>query len=58
MERTVKVEVAKVAELAREYARLGLPIRRQSRHEAQVELPCGVVLVLSRRVSPRPALAA
>jgi hypothetical protein len=41
-----------------EYARLGLRIVRHDSKRAVVELPCGVLLVLSRRAAPRRVTAA
>jgi hypothetical protein len=52
---TVRVHVQDVATLARNYARLGLRILKQTRDRAVIALPCGVILVLSRRALRRCA---
>jgi hypothetical protein len=47
--REVRLEVVDVSGLARSYASLGLRVVGRRRDCARIELPCGVVLVLSRR---------
>jgi hypothetical protein len=49
VEGTLQIHVADVAQLARDYARLGLRIIDQSRDRVRIALPCGVTLVLLRR---------
>jgi hypothetical protein len=46
---TLRIHVANVAQLARDYSRLGLRIVEQTRDRVVILLPCGVTLVLLRR---------
>jgi len=45
----LRLRVPEVAPLAREYGRLGLRIVEQTATEAVVQLPCGILLVLTGR---------
>jgi len=55
---TLRVPVTAVEPLVRQYARLGLRIVEQSGREAVIELPCGILLVLSETRALRRAPAA
>jgi hypothetical protein len=45
---TLRIHVANVARLARDYSRLGLRIVEQTRERVVIVLPCGMTLVLLR----------